>query len=118
MEKLRLAYPHVDSRLLIGAREIGVNPKVNNLSRGFEEAKYDIVWVVDSNIYSDPGCLGRSVDELSKVRDLRSLGCSPQIQNLTISQFPHPFSRAWAWFIIYHVVSAPNRSALASKWHF
>lgn len=43
-------YPHVDARLIIGDEYVGVNPKVNNLVRGWREAKHDIVWICDSNV--------------------------------------------------------------------
>lgn len=43
---------------------MGVNPKINNLIQAYETAKYDIIWILDSNIHVDPGCLGRSVDKL------------------------------------------------------
>jgi hypothetical protein len=32
--------------------------------RPYESAKNDIIWILDSNIYVDFGCLGRSVDKL------------------------------------------------------
>lgn len=43
---------------------VGVNPKVNNLIRPYREAKYDILWVLDSNITISPGALPRAVDIL------------------------------------------------------
>ncbi|KAF9143230.1 hypothetical protein BGX30_001006 [Mortierella sp. GBA39] len=57
-------YPHVDARLIIGERNVGINPKINNMIRSYESAKYDILWVQDSNVYVDPGCMGRSVDKM------------------------------------------------------
>ena len=67
VKELMKMYPKVDASLLIGQVEhTGVNPKVNNLMRGYERAKYDIMWVVDSNVWVNNGCLGRSIDELSK----------------------------------------------------
>ncbi|CAG8520183.1 4694_t:CDS:2 [Paraglomus occultum] len=59
-------YPKVDAKLLIGERRVGVNPKINNIIRSYESAKYDILWVKDSNVYVDPGCLGRSIDKLNQ----------------------------------------------------
>ncbi|KAG0362854.1 hypothetical protein BGZ54_008463 [Gamsiella multidivaricata] len=32
--------------------------------RSYESAKYDILWVYDSNVYVDPGCMGRSIDKM------------------------------------------------------
>ncbi|KAF9926815.1 hypothetical protein FBU30_003669 [Linnemannia zychae] len=57
-------YPHVDARLIIGERIVGINPKINNMIRSYESAKYDILWIQDSNVYVDPGCMGRSVDKM------------------------------------------------------
>ncbi|OAQ31779.1 glycosyltransferase family 21 protein [Linnemannia elongata AG-77] len=59
-------YPKVDARLIIGEKNVGINPKINNMIQSYETAKYDIVWVLDSNVYVDPGCMGRSVDKMMK----------------------------------------------------
>lgn len=60
-------YPDVDAKLLIdpddneGAHHYGPNPKINNLAKGYLQAKYDIIWVLDSNVWVPPGAMGRSV---------------------------------------------------------
>ncbi|KAF9997423.1 hypothetical protein BGZ79_008871 [Entomortierella chlamydospora] len=59
-------YPKVDARIIIGEKNVGINPKINNMIQSYETAKYDIVWVCDSNVYVDPGCMGRSVDKMMK----------------------------------------------------
>ncbi|CAG8587106.1 7872_t:CDS:2 [Acaulospora morrowiae] len=64
VKKLMKKFPNADVNLIIGQREVGVNPKINNLIRAYESVKYDIIWILDSNVYVDPGCLGRSVDKL------------------------------------------------------
>lgn len=43
---------------------MGVNPKVNNLIRPYRQAKYDIIWVLDSNVHVTHGTLARAVDAL------------------------------------------------------
>ncbi|KAK9457480.1 glycosyl transferase family 21-domain-containing protein [Dipodascopsis uninucleata] len=55
---------NVDSTLIIGAERYGVNPKVNNLTKAYENAKYNIVWILDSNCWVSSGTLGRAVDIL------------------------------------------------------
>jgi hypothetical protein len=45
-------YPQVDVQIIIGAQSIGVNPKINNSARGYESAKYDLIWFSDANILS------------------------------------------------------------------
>ncbi len=43
-------YPQVDARLIIGAIDIGPNPKVNNMVQSYEQAKNDFVLISDSNV--------------------------------------------------------------------
>ncbi|KAI8976509.1 glycosyl transferase family 21-domain-containing protein [Pilobolus umbonatus] len=62
---LQQQYPEVDSRLIIGDHQVGINPKINNMVESYRTAKYDILWILDSNIHVDKDTLGRSVDELT-----------------------------------------------------
>lgn len=48
----------------IGACNIGVNPKVNNLVSGYNDAKYGIIWILDSNVHTNEYCLARSIAKL------------------------------------------------------
>ncbi|KAJ1545021.1 hypothetical protein HK096_006892 [Nowakowskiella sp. JEL0078] len=64
VRELMSEFPKVDAKLLIGERIVGVNPKVNNLVRGYEKAKHDIIWILDSNIKVTNECLGLAVDIL------------------------------------------------------
>jgi ceramide glucosyltransferase len=47
----------------------GPNPKINNLTKGFKNAKFDIVWILDSNVWVNPGTLLRSVTALKNSTD-------------------------------------------------
>lgn len=57
-------YPHIAHTIIVGDMEAGVNPKINNLVRGYASAKFDIVWVVDSQVWLSPWAMGRAVDAL------------------------------------------------------
>lgn len=48
--KLQNEYPHIQSRVYVGARDVGVNPKINNLMCAYESASYDWVLISDSNV--------------------------------------------------------------------
>jgi len=48
-----------------GEEVVGVNPKVNNLVKSYREAVNDILWVIDSNVWVQPGTMARSVDALT-----------------------------------------------------
>lgn len=58
-------YPHIQSQILVGDAEAGVNPKINNLVRSYASAKHDIVWVVDSQVELGPQAMARAVDALT-----------------------------------------------------
>lgn len=48
----------------IGDHQVGINPKINNMVESYRTAKYNILWVLDSNVHVDKDTLGRSVDQL------------------------------------------------------
>jgi len=57
-------HPDVNAKLQIGEEGIGPNPKIRNLSKAYREATGDIVWILDCNIWVNPGTLRRSVELL------------------------------------------------------
>ncbi|KAH3665912.1 hypothetical protein OGAPHI_004101 [Ogataea philodendri] len=70
-KKLIAEYPDIDAKLLIDPDQTskcsyGPNPKVNNLAKGYEAAKFDILWIQDSNVWSRPDTLQRSVVALTR----------------------------------------------------
>ncbi|TEB38981.1 glucosylceramide synthase [Coprinellus micaceus] len=65
VNELLSLYPNVNARVVIGAEDVGVNPKVNNLVRSYRIAAHDILWVLDSNVFVDPGTLARAVEVLT-----------------------------------------------------
>lgn len=50
VESLISKYPTVDASLFLGASNVGVNPKINNMQPGYEAAKYEFVMISDSGI--------------------------------------------------------------------
>ncbi|AGO11453.1 AaceriACR207Wp [[Ashbya] aceris (nom. inval.)] len=65
LETLLARYPTRDLKVLVGRDTFGPNPKVNNLAKAYRSAQYDIVWILDSNVWSPPGMLRRSVASLT-----------------------------------------------------
>ncbi|KAK1996338.1 ceramide glucosyltransferase [Colletotrichum falcatum] len=69
-------FPGFDARVLVEeedpllhgsdghADNLGPNPKIRNISRAYREAKGDIIWVMDCNIWVAKGVAGRMVDKL------------------------------------------------------
>ncbi len=43
---------------------LGPNPKIRNMSRAYREAKGDILWIIDCNVWVSPYVAGRMVDLL------------------------------------------------------
>lgn len=50
-------------------RRIGPNPKIRNISRAYREAKGDILWILDCNVWVGKGACGRMVDKLCGFND-------------------------------------------------
>lgn len=61
-----------DDPLLHGAdghvNNLGPNPKIRNISRAYREAKGDVIWIVDCNIWTAKNAAGRMVDKLYGLR--------------------------------------------------
>ncbi|KAL4926052.1 putative ceramide glucosyltransferase [Aspergillus undulatus] len=76
LEKLVADFPGFDARIYVEeedpllqadhepAYNLGPNPKIRNMSRAYREAKGDIVWIADCNIWVGNGVCGRMVDKL------------------------------------------------------
>lgn len=52
-QKVKEKYPHLDISIVTVPKEIGLNPKVNNLFVGAKKAKYDYILISDSNVLVD-----------------------------------------------------------------
>ncbi|KAL1970876.1 hypothetical protein VTN77DRAFT_2710 [Rasamsonia byssochlamydoides] len=76
LEKLLADFPDSDVRILVEEEDpllqdngehsysLGPNPKIRNMSRAYREAKGDILWIVDCNVWVGKGVCGRMVDRL------------------------------------------------------
>lgn len=76
LERLLHDFPAFDARILVededpallrqngASSPLGPNPKIRNMSRGYREAKGDIVWIIDCNVWVGSGVCGRMVDKL------------------------------------------------------
>lgn len=59
-------HPGCPARLLSGRDVIGDNPKLNNMAKGFREARFDRIVFVDSNVFMPPDYLDQLIDALGK----------------------------------------------------
>ncbi|CAG8960258.1 hypothetical protein HYFRA_00012778 [Hymenoscyphus fraxineus] len=75
LQRLLADFPAFDARIFVeeedpvlssngGSSNLGPNPKIRNMSRGYREAKGDIVWALDCNIWIGKGVAGRMIDKL------------------------------------------------------
>lgn len=80
LKKIVDDFPAFDAKVLVESADpvlngsdgqgakLGPNPKVRNISRAYREAKGDIVWIIDCNVWVASGVLGRMVDKLMGYR--------------------------------------------------
>ncbi|KAI1313323.1 ceramide glucosyltransferase [Xylaria venustula] len=78
--RLVAAYPDFDAKVFVEAEDpfltderaaasnIGPNPKIRNVSRAYREARGDIVWPLDCNVWIAEDVAGRLVDKLCGFR--------------------------------------------------
>ncbi|KAL8767933.1 MAG: hypothetical protein Q9209_005721 [Squamulea sp. 1 TL-2023] len=76
LERLLYDFPTFDAQILVeeedpnlsgrsgNAHNLGPNPKIRNMSRGYREAKGDVMWIIDCNVWVDQSVAGRMVDLL------------------------------------------------------
>ncbi|KAK3900611.1 glycosyltransferase [Staphylotrichum tortipilum] len=76
LEQILADHPDFDAKIMVEeddpvlhgtsghVNNLGPNPKIRNMSRAYREAKGDIVWIVDCNIWVGTGSVGRMVDKL------------------------------------------------------
>ncbi|RDW84755.1 ceramide glucosyltransferase [Coleophoma cylindrospora] len=79
LQRLLADFPQFDVKLFVEDEDpnlsgdgkssnLGPNPKIRNMSRGYREAKGDLIWVIDCNIWVGKGVAGRMVDKLCGLR--------------------------------------------------
>ena len=61
---VRILVEEEDPMLLKDKNALGPNPKIRNMSRAYREAKGDIMWILDCNVWAGKGVCGRLVDLL------------------------------------------------------
>lgn len=76
LQRLLSDFPKFDAKLFVEEEDpnlsgdggqttnLGPNPKIRNMSRGYREAKGDLIWIIDCNVWVGKGVAGRMVDRL------------------------------------------------------
>ncbi|KAL8653117.1 MAG: hypothetical protein Q9226_003982 [Calogaya cf. arnoldii] len=76
LERLLANFPSFDAEILVeeedpnlsgrdgSTHNLGPNPKIRNMSRAYREAKGDMIWIIDCNVWVDQSVAGRLVDLL------------------------------------------------------
>ncbi|KAI4094514.1 MAG: hypothetical protein LQ339_007475 [Xanthoria mediterranea] len=76
LERLLANFPSFGAEILVeeedpnlsgrtgSTHNLGPNPKIRNMSRAYREAKGDMIWIIDCNVWVDQSVAGRMVDLL------------------------------------------------------
>lgn len=76
LRRLVDSHPHRRARILVGDDRISINPKLNNVVKGWKAARHDWIAMVDSNVLMPPDVVARCQERW----DTRTgLVCSPPI---------------------------------------
>lgn len=76
VDKLIAEHPHIKARLLTGDDRISINPKLNNLVKGWNAATHDWIVMADSNILLPPSYIATLFDRWTPGT---GLVCSPPV---------------------------------------
>jgi ceramide glucosyltransferase len=76
IRRLMAANPTVPARILVGDDRISINPKLNNLVKGWAAAKHEWIVMADSNVLMPPDYLDRMLDRWDATT---GLVCSPPL---------------------------------------
>lgn len=74
-------HPQRPARILVGKDVLGDNPKLNNMAKGFREARHDHIVFVDSNVYTPPDYLdqlARALETGAGMVSAPPIGLAPQ----------------------------------------
>lgn len=66
VEQLMAQHPESGARLLIGNDAMSSNPKLNNMAKGFRQARHELIAFVDSNVFTPPDYLNQLVHRLQQ----------------------------------------------------
>lgn len=64
VKNLMNLYPQVDTKLIIGGSNCGINPKVNNMNPAYKNSKYDLIMISDDKMVIQPDDLEKLVDRI------------------------------------------------------
>ncbi|KXL43227.1 glycosyltransferase family 21 protein [Acidomyces richmondensis BFW] len=72
LQRLLQEFTEIDAQILVEEEDVarkhmvglGPNPKIGNMSRAYREAKGDVIWIIDCNVWVAKGTLGRMVAKL------------------------------------------------------
>jgi ceramide glucosyltransferase len=125
LRQLVADYPTFDTRIFVetegpqlhgeNAAPLGPNPKIRSMSRAYREAKGDIVWIIDCNVWVNKGTCGRMVDRLC--------GFNGEPPNKFVHQLPlavdqsSRLSNLWNWASIKRMYGGRFEEAWFSAAH-
>ena len=66
IKELKSMYPKVDTQVFVGGKNVGVNPKINNMYPGFTASKYELILVSDSRIRMEKDTLVNMVSDMTE----------------------------------------------------
>ncbi|KAF2361414.1 Ceramide glucosyltransferase [Trinorchestia longiramus] len=65
VKQLMSKYPNVEASIHVGAVDVGVNPKINNMYKGYQAARYPLLLMSDAGIFTKPEVLTEMVSCLT-----------------------------------------------------
>jgi len=63
VERLRKEFPDVSTLVSFGTQDVGINPKICNVSTGYSVANHTLIWMADDNVVASDAALQDMVNK-------------------------------------------------------
>lgn len=72
IQELIQSYPHIKAKLLIGDEDIGINPKIRNMNKGYllSNESYEYIWISDMGIKTHTDTLREMVSLITEDKNI------------------------------------------------
>lgn len=84
VQKLIREYPTVNAQLLFGGTDFGINPKINNMQKGYEASNpnFELIWICDAGIRVRKDTLSEMASKISQSENIALVHQLPFVETV------------------------------------
>lgn len=119
-KKYQFNYYKREFKIYSKEKVIGINPKINNIIKGYNESKYDLIWILDSNVSADDNTCYKTMIEFQNNNRIGLIHQVPiGVEPTTLGSFTEMMFLSTAHIRMYSSINQLNvASCLLGKSNF